>query len=111
MRVVLGEAPPDAAINPCLEMSGDLASILDDLGQRMIVQLMVEGGSAVAGEFHRAGLVDSYVIYLAPAFMGGDDGTPLLSGQGASTITDLSRGVIVDHQMVGSDMRITVEAG
>ncbi len=111
LRVVLGKAPPQAAVHPCLEMSGDLGSVLDDLGARGIVQLMVEGGAAVAGDFHRAGFVDSYVVYLAPAIMGGDDGTPLFRGRGASSIAELVRGQIVDHTMVGSDLRITVEAG
>ena len=52
-------------------------------------------GATVAGDFHRAGLVDRYVLYLAPALLGGDDGRPLLAGPGAATIADVWRGRIV----------------
>ena len=38
------------------------------------------------------GLVDRYVLYLAPALFGGDDGRPLFAGPGAPTIDDVWRG-------------------
>lgn len=105
-RVVLGTAPPDAKVHPAWELSGDLGSVLDDLGQRGIVQLLVEGGATVAHGFHAAGLVDRYVFYLAPALMGGDDGRPLFAGPGAPTIDDMWRGRVVDVTTLGSDIRI-----
>jgi diaminohydroxyphosphoribosylaminopyrimidine deaminase/5-amino-6-(5-phosphoribosylamino)uracil reductase len=110
LRVVLGAAPPDARVHPCLELDGDLGDVLDQLGSKGIVQLLVEGGPTVAGAFHRAGLVDTYVVYLAPAFAGGDDGRPLFTGAGAPTVEDLWRGRTTDVQALGPDLRITVEA-
>ena len=56
------------------------------------LQLLVEGGATVAHAFHRAGLVDRYVVYLAPALFGGDDAAGLFAGPGAPTIADVSRG-------------------
>lgn len=109
LRIVLGTAPADAAVHPCLERSGDLGSILDELGTRGVLQLMVEGGAAVAGAFHRAGLVDRYVMYLAPALLGGDDGTPLFAGPGAPSIAGLRRGRIVELRRVGDDLRLDLE--
>lgn len=109
LRVVLGSASADAAIQPCLEMRGDLSAVLDDLGARDVVQLMVEGGAGVAGRFHAEGLVDRYVIYLAPAFMGGSGGRPLLDTAGAATIGDLARGRVVSVRQVGADIRVDVE--
>ena len=47
-RVVLGTAPAGAKIHPCVEMSGDLGAVLDDLGGRGVLQLLVEGGATVA---------------------------------------------------------------
>ena len=61
-------------------------------GRRGVLQLLVEGGATVAHDFHAAGLVDRYVLYLAPAFFGGDDGRPLFAGPGAGTIGDVWRG-------------------
>lgn len=109
LRVVLGTAPAQAAVHPCLELSGDLSEVLDHLGSRGVLQLMIEGGSTVAGAFHAAGLVDRYVLYLAPALFGGDDGRPLFSGPGAPTIDELRRGRIVEMRRVGDDLRLDLE--
>ena len=108
-RVVLGHAPADAKVHPALELEGDLDQILDELGRGDVLQALVEGGATVAGAFHRAGLVDRYVIYLAPALAGGDDGRPLLAGPGAATIDDVWRGRIVDVTRLGDDLRIDLE--
>ena len=108
LRIVLGKAAPTAKVQPCREMSGDLGVILDQLGSEGILQLLVEGGAGVAGEFHRAGLVDRYVIYLAPAFFGGDDANGLFGGAGAWDISDIWRGRFVAVERVGEDLRIEV---
>ena len=86
LRVVLGRAPAGAKVHPCLELSGDLGAVLDELGGRGVLQLLVEGGATVAHAFHAAGLVDRYVVYLAPAVFGGDDALGLFRGPGAPTI-------------------------
>lgn len=108
LRVVLGAAPSVAAVHPCIELSGDLGLVLDDLGRRGVVQLMVEGGADVAGRFHSQGLVDAYVLYLAPAFMAGSQGSPLLGGATVATIADLARCRIDAVTMLGTDLRIDV---
>ncbi len=108
LRIVLGHAPPDARIQPAIEMGGDLGGVLDDLGSRGVLQVLVEGGATVAGAFHRAGLVDRYVFYLAPAFLGGDDGLPVFSGPGAATMADAWRGRIAEVRQLGADLRVDV---
>jgi diaminohydroxyphosphoribosylaminopyrimidine deaminase/5-amino-6-(5-phosphoribosylamino)uracil reductase len=106
LRVVLGSAPDDARAQPLIELSGELDEVLADLAGRGVLQLMVEGGAHVAGAFHREGLIDRYVIYLAPALFGGDDARPLFSGPGAPTIGDIWRGEIVVVRQLGADVRI-----
>jgi len=106
LRVVLGRAPAGARVHPCVELDGDLGAVLDDLGRRGVVQAMVEGGATTAAAFHRAGLVDRYVLYLAPALMGGDGGAGLFTGAGAPTMADLWRGRVVDVRRVGNDLRV-----
>jgi len=90
IRVVLGKAPDEARVHPALELSGDLEDVLDDLGRRGVVQLLVEG----------------YVLYLAPALLGGDDGRGLFAGPGAATIEEAWRGRIVDVTRLGADLRV-----
>jgi diaminohydroxyphosphoribosylaminopyrimidine deaminase/5-amino-6-(5-phosphoribosylamino)uracil reductase len=106
LRVVLGTAPAGARVQPALELQGDLGGVLDELGRRGVLQAMVEGGATVAGDFHRAGLVDRYVLYLAPALFGGDDARPLFAGAGAPTIADVWRGRILSVERLGEDVRI-----
>jgi diaminohydroxyphosphoribosylaminopyrimidine deaminase/5-amino-6-(5-phosphoribosylamino)uracil reductase len=109
LRVVLGQAPPDARVHPAVELSGELADVLDELGRRGVVQALVEGGPTVAGRFHREGLVDRYVVYLAPALFGGEDAMGLFTGPGAATIEDLWRGRIVGVERLGADLKIEIE--
>jgi diaminohydroxyphosphoribosylaminopyrimidine deaminase / 5-amino-6-(5-phosphoribosylamino)uracil reductase len=107
LRVVLGKAiPRDAKVHPALELEGDLGEVLDELGRRDVLQLLVEGGASVAGAFHRAGLVDRYVVYLAPVLFGGDDARGLFTGPGASTMTDVWRGRIGAVAHLGDDLRV-----
>lgn len=109
LRVVLGKAPEGAKVLPALEFAGELDDLLDALGRRGVLQAMVEGGAAVAASFHRARLVDRYVLYVAPALFGGDDARGLFSGRGAQTIDDVWRGRIVAVDRLGPDIRIDLE--
>ncbi len=108
LRVVLGKAPIGAKVLPALEFTGELEDLLDQLGGRGVLQVLVEGGATVAGSFHRAGLVDHYIVYLAPAIFGGDDARPIFSGAGAETIADIWRGAITAVTHLGGDLRIDV---
>ncbi len=110
LRIVLGSAPPDAKVHPCLEWTDDLVDLLDELGGRGIVQLMVEGGAGVVGSFHAAGLVDRYVLYLAPALFGGSDAKPAIGAATAPTIANLWRGRFDTIERVGDDIRIELVA-
>jgi diaminohydroxyphosphoribosylaminopyrimidine deaminase/5-amino-6-(5-phosphoribosylamino)uracil reductase len=109
LRVVLGDAPAGARVQPAVELTGPLPGVLDELGRRGVVQAMVEGGATVAGAFHRDGLVDRYVLYVAPALMGGDDGRPLFAGAGAASIDGAWRGRITAVERLGDDLRIELE--
>jgi diaminohydroxyphosphoribosylaminopyrimidine deaminase/5-amino-6-(5-phosphoribosylamino)uracil reductase len=106
LRVVLGRIPPQAQVHPALELAGELADVLDELGGRGVVQMLVEGGARVAHAFHSQGLIDRYVLYLAPALFGGDDGIPMFSGSGAAHVDQLWRGSLVSVRQLGADLRV-----
>ena len=108
LRVVLGQAPAGARVHPALELGGDVAAVLDTLGGKGVVQLLVEGGAGVAGQFHRAGLVDRYVLYLAPALLGGDDGRSMFAGPGARTMDDVWRGQLLSVEQLGEDVKLVL---
>ena len=110
-RVVVGAAPDGARVHPCLQWDGSLSDLVDRLGAEGAIQALIEGGPAVAGAFVRAGLVDSFVVYVAPALFGGDDGAPMLSGSGAQSIRSVLRGSITAVERLGPDVRIEVAVG
>lgn len=110
LRVVLGTAPSGSKVHPCLERRGELGPVLDELGERGCLQVLVEGGATVAHAMHHAGLVDRYVVYLAPALFGGDDARGLFAGHGARTIDDITRGRITRVAQLGDDLRIDLVA-
>jgi diaminohydroxyphosphoribosylaminopyrimidine deaminase/5-amino-6-(5-phosphoribosylamino)uracil reductase len=77
--VVVGRrpVPSDAAVrrhplDPWFEAGHDVAALLATLHQRGVRRVFVEGGPTLASAFVRAGLVDEYLVYLAPTLLGGD---------------------------------------
>jgi len=106
LRVVLGRLPAGAAAAPAVELAGAPRSVIEELGARGIVQVLVEGGARVSHDFHRAGLVDRYVIYLAAALAGGDDAVPMFAGEGAPSAGDLWRGRLHSVTSLGDDIRV-----
>lgn len=109
LRVVLGRAPLAARVHPCWEREGELTPILDELGAYGVVQLLVEGGPTTLSAFVRAGLVNRFVWYLAPAFAGAHGTRLALSDLETPTMEELRRGRIVDMRSLGSDVRVDVE--
>jgi diaminohydroxyphosphoribosylaminopyrimidine deaminase/5-amino-6-(5-phosphoribosylamino)uracil reductase len=85
----------------------DLKTVLDDLGGRGVLDLLVEGGPTLAASFLAAGLVDRIVWYLGP-LLGGGPGRAALAGD----FPTLATGVplrFLDVARVGDDIRIIAE--
>ena len=113
LRIVLGapgSVDPASKVHPAHFHDGSLADLLDEMGSRGILQLLVEGGARVAGEFQRQGLVDQYTFYFAPALMGGDDGISMFAGPGAKSMSSIMRARIVSVRRLGSDLRVDLLA-
>lgn len=108
-RIVLGKIDSGAHVHPCLEYSGELGPLLDTLGSEGVLQLLVEGGPQVAASFHHQGLVNRYIMHIAPAIAGGDDANPLFRGPGTRTIAEMWRGRIVTATRLGDDLEVILE--
>ena len=109
LRVVLGRAPEDAKVRPCLELSGDLGLILDELGHHDVLQVLIEGGPTTTSAFFEAGLVNHVVWYQAAAFAGANGTLSALKGLSTPTMDALRRGRLTDVRRIGDDIRIDVE--
>ncbi len=109
LRVVLGQVPEDAKVRPCLELSGDLGLILDELGHHDVLQVLIEGGPTTTSAFFDAGLVNHVVWYQAAAFAGSIGTLSALKGLSTPTMDALRRGRLTDVRRIGDDIRIDVE--
>ena len=82
-RVLVYAAAPDASRRRALEAHGaevvelanpagkvDLAALLADLARRGINELHVEAGHKLNGSLVREGLVDEFLVYMAPRLLG-----------------------------------------
>jgi diaminohydroxyphosphoribosylaminopyrimidine deaminase/5-amino-6-(5-phosphoribosylamino)uracil reductase len=84
--------------------SRDLDAVLRGLFARGIRHLFVEGGPTLASAFVAAGLVDEYLIYLAPMLIGGE--RMALGDIGISTLQDARQLRIAGVERLGDDVLI-----
>ena len=82
----------------------DLKSILENLGRRNVLGLLVEGGSTIHWSFISAGLVDKFYFDVAPLVLGGSKSIPAVGGKGYNTIPAAPRFKIVRHFEAGPDL-------
>ena len=66
----------------------DLAGVLAELRSRSIQSVLVEGGSAIAGAFVDARLVDKVTLVVAPLIIGGGDAPFAIGGKGIESIAE-----------------------
>ncbi|MEN9888925.1 MAG: Riboflavin biosynthesis protein RibD, partial [Pseudomonadota bacterium] len=82
----------------------DLAALLRDLAQREVNELHVEAGFKLNGSFMREGLVDEWLLYLAPRWLGPGQGMANLPA-----LTQLGGALALRYHAVdrvGEDLRL-----
>lgn len=109
--VVIGERaiPAGARVlrhpqTPIITGSRDLPTILADLFERDFRHAFVEGGPTLASAFVAAGLVDEYLVYLAPMLLGG--GRLALTDIGVGSIGEARQLSIDSVERVGDDLLV-----
>jgi len=85
-NVPLADAPLKAGAKEATKCL-DLQAVLKELAQRGVMQLMVEGGAVVQGEFLRQGLCDELRMYLGATLLG-SSAQPWAQTELTSTIGD-----------------------
>lgn len=108
-RAALAARGAEVACFPGADGQVDLSAMLADLARRGINELHVEAGQRLNGSFVRQGLVDEFLVYVAPRLLGlGRDVArfgPLESLQDAPTLHFHSA------TPVGPDLRILARRG
>jgi diaminohydroxyphosphoribosylaminopyrimidine deaminase/5-amino-6-(5-phosphoribosylamino)uracil reductase len=84
----------------------DLDDLARALGERGVLELLVEGGPRLQASFWAAGLADRLVWYLAPLAIGGQAAPGLLGGAGAATLAGARRLRLASVDRLGDDLRL-----
>lgn len=84
-----------------------LEPLLDELGKRGILSVLVEGGSEVHASFFAAGLVDKVHAYVAPQIIGGREALGPVGGAGVEHLADAVSLRELDATRIGTDLLIT----
>lgn len=82
-----------AEILHCANRGGrvDLRDLLKRLGARGVQAVLIEGGSELAGEALRAGVIDKFLFFYAPKLLGGKEGYGLFGGPSVGRMTEAFR--------------------
>jgi diaminohydroxyphosphoribosylaminopyrimidine deaminase/5-amino-6-(5-phosphoribosylamino)uracil reductase len=84
-----------------------LPPLLDELGRRGILSLLVEGGGEVHASFVAQGLVDKVHAYVAPRMIGGREAPGAVGGEGVERLADSLHLHDLDMARLGDDILIS----
>jgi len=82
-------------------------SLLDFLGERGCINVMLEAGAALTGSVIDAGLADKVAAFIAPVIIGGADALPAVGGIGVSEVSSALKLDRVRVEQIGPDVLIT----
>ena len=85
----------------------NLSSVLEQLGNRSLQSVLVEGGATIAGKLLDAGLVNKVTFFIAPMIIGGIDAPNAVGGIGAGKIVDAFKLADVEVVKRGPDIEVT----
>ena len=103
----LERAGAEVVVLPCGEdRRVDLPSLLNHLGSRGVVNLLVEGGGSVHGAFFDMGLVDKVYAFVAPVIVGGETSLSPVEGLGVTVMANAWRLANTRFEQIGPDWLI-----
>ncbi len=85
----------------------DLHAAVDLLGKLEFNEVMVEAGATINGSLLREGLVDEWIVYLAPCVLG-DKGRGLFHLPELEHMADRFELRVAESRQVGGDLRLTL---
>lgn len=84
----------------------DLEELVDALGRRGVLTLLVEGGGAVLGSMFDLEMIDRVQAIIAPIIVGGAEAPTAVEGEGVEQMAHATRLADVTVQQIGSDIII-----
>jgi diaminohydroxyphosphoribosylaminopyrimidine deaminase/5-amino-6-(5-phosphoribosylamino)uracil reductase len=116
--IAVSPAAPESRIATLREKGADVVvlpeenghveprAVLDELGSRGAIRLLLEGGAEVSGAFFRSRLVDRVLAFVSPKVVGGRSAPGPIGGSGIERMGDAISCRDVAFRQVGSDLLI-----
>ncbi len=84
-----------------------VSGVLEELGERGVLSVLVEGGAAVHGAFLDSRLFEEVVLYVSPKVIGGKAARFPFAGEGIASLEDAMQLEFESVQRIGDDLRLT----
>jgi len=84
----------------------DLGDLLKQAASKGIVNILVEGGSELAGSLCDKGFVDEFIIFVSPVIVGGKKALTAIGGMGSGKINEALKLSDVAYKLSGNDIMI-----
>ena len=84
-----------------------MGKLLEALGQRGVISVLVEGGGQVLGSLFDEGLADEVMAFIAPMVIGGEKAPPAVAGAGPVNLANATRLRNVRVEQCGHDILVT----
>jgi diaminohydroxyphosphoribosylaminopyrimidine deaminase/5-amino-6-(5-phosphoribosylamino)uracil reductase len=86
----------------------DLNAVLARLAELEVNEVLVEAGSRLSGALFAAGLVDEWLLYIAPKLLG-KDAKPIAALGRLTSLDDAPEFVLIDSKTIGPDLRLRLQ--
>lgn len=86
-----------------------IEEVLNELGERKILSVLVEGGSEVHASFIKSHLYQQIIVYIAPKMIGGRESIPFIGGGSLEKIADGTQLRFTKIEQIGPDIKITAK--
>ena len=85
----------------------DLCALINELGERKIDSVLLEGGGTLNFSALQAGIVDRAVMFVAPKIVGGKNAKTPVEGEGVEIMSDAIELNHIETQIIENDLMIT----
>jgi diaminohydroxyphosphoribosylaminopyrimidine deaminase / 5-amino-6-(5-phosphoribosylamino)uracil reductase len=84
----------------------DTSAVLQELGERLCNDVLVEAGPTLSGSLLEQGLVDELIVYVAPKLLG-PDAKAMAMLPALSSLANAPTFTLIDSERFGDDVRLT----
>lgn len=103
----LREAGAETFVLPETDRHLDLRALMEELGRRGALNVLIEGGGGLAWGALSAGVVDRVAFFYAPIVLGGTEAVPGVAGLGVERVDDALRLRDLTVQKSGVDLLVS----